>query len=106
MTSDRACPRCHGGDVLAVLRVPHGWTTARGNQVQGSAEVLLCARCDADGPVTGPIVAYFAVHELVSPETLDELASLLRDWIDRAKPPELDENALAAEVEAWYRGDL
>ncbi|MBC6471142.1 DUF6300 family protein [Actinomadura alba] len=102
----RACPRCGDGHIIAVLRMPYGWTTARGVRAHGSCEVPLCTRCDGDDPVTGPIVAYFAVHEVATPETADRLAVLLNRWIGQVRPPTLDQDALEAEVEAWYRGDL
>ena len=49
----RACPRC-AGDILAALRVPHGWRTEQGTEVSGTTEILLCARC---GRVTTILVA-------------------------------------------------
>ncbi|MDX3100563.1 DUF6300 family protein [Nonomuraea angiospora] len=106
MTGDRPCPRCRTGSVLAVLRLPHTWTNAAGNEVRGVSEVLLCARCDAGDPAAGPIVTYFAVHGSVRPEHAAQLARGLRHWAERARPPRPDESALAAETEAWYRGDL
>jgi hypothetical protein len=102
----RACPRCGDGDVIAVLRMPYGWTTDRGGRANGSCEVPLCTRCDADDPSAGPVVVYFAVHETAMSETVDQLAALLNRWIERARPPRPDPDALDAEVEAWYRGDL
>ncbi|MDP9845736.1 DUF6300 family protein [Streptosporangium lutulentum] len=101
-----ACPRCGQDTVLAALRIPNGWTTANGKRVRGNTQVLLCTRCDAEDPTTGPIVTYFAVHGTATLQTLDQLTLLLRRWIERAEPPKLDEDALAAETEAWHRGDL
>ncbi|MET7329698.1 DUF6300 family protein [Nonomuraea sp. NPDC005650] len=106
MTGGRICPRCRAGDVLAVLRLPHTWTNASGHEVRGVSEVLLCARCDAGDPAAGPVVTYFAVHGSVRPEHADRLARALRHWIDRARPPRPDEDALRAETEAWRRGEL
>jgi Family of unknown function (DUF6300) len=101
----RECPRC-GGEVLAALRVPNGWQGGRGQQVRGTTEVLLCARCDQDDPITGPVVTFFAVHERATAETAGQLAVLLRRWAAGAVPPQVDEAALDAEAEAWYRGEL
>ncbi|WP_043635148.1 DUF6300 family protein [Nonomuraea candida] len=101
-----ACPRCRTGEVLAVLRLPHTWTNAAGRPVRGVGEVLVCARCDADDPVAGPIVTYFAVHGTVRPPHAAALARLLRHWITHARPPRPDEDALRAETESWHRGDL
>ena len=106
MSRDWACPRCRTGEILAVLRLPHGWTNASGHQVRSVGEVSVCTRCDAGDPITGPIVTYFTVHESVRPEDVAHLARLLRRWIHQARPPKPDENTLQAETEAWYRGTL
>ncbi|TDE58855.1 hypothetical protein E1295_04435 [Nonomuraea mesophila] len=106
VTPGAACPRCRTGEVLAVVRVPHGWTNASGRPVMGVGEVLLCGRCDAGRPVTGPLVAYLTAHESVGPAELDDLAPLLRRWMDGVRAPAPDERALQAETEAWRRGDL
>lgn len=107
MIPDRACPRCRTDNILAILRRPHTWTNASGNQVQGIDEVLLCARCDAYDPIAGPITTYFAVHGSAQPESLAQLARHLLHWIDQARAPKPpDENTLNEEAEAWYRGEL
>ncbi|GAA4616213.1 hypothetical protein GCM10023195_71960 [Actinoallomurus liliacearum] len=103
--TQHACPRC-AGDVLAVLRLPHGWRTEQGTEVTGFTEIVLCARCDLDDPITGPIVTFFAVHEIATDRTVDVLARLIRRWIENARPARLDQAALDAEIDAWYRGDL
>ncbi|WP_329244891.1 DUF6300 family protein [Actinoallomurus sp. NBC_01490] len=96
------CPRCRVGEVLAILRLPHTWTNASGGRVRGVSEVLLCARCDADDPVT----RHFPAHGPVRPQDADRLARDLLRRLARARPPKPDEDALKAETEAWYRGDL
>jgi hypothetical protein len=48
----------------------------------------------------------FAVHEQVSEETTGEFASLLRNWVSQAQPPDVDRDALEAELRAWRRGEL
>ncbi|MEO3869983.1 DUF6300 family protein [Nonomuraea sp. B12E4] len=90
MTGDWPCPRCRTDNVLAALRVPHTWTDGSGNEVCGVSEVLLCARCDADDPVAGPIVAYFDAHGSVQPEHVAQLADDLLRWIERARPARSD----------------
>jgi hypothetical protein len=99
------CPRCDA-EVLASLRVPHGWTNARGVQVRGSRHLIVCARCDADDPVAGPIVTFFTVHAEATASTVDQLAVLLRRWVTAAQGREVDEAAVDAEAEAFYRGEL
>ncbi|GAA4521529.1 MULTISPECIES: DUF6300 family protein [Nonomuraea] len=92
-----ACPRCRTGDVLAVLRLPHIWTNASGNEVRGISEVLLCARCDAGDPL---------VASFTPPYDPDRFVRALLGKAAGARPPEPDEHALRAEAEAWYRGEL
>jgi hypothetical protein len=101
----RACPVC-GGEILAALQVPNGWTTEGGKQVRGTSEVLLCERCDREDPVTGPIVVFFTVHEQATADQAGELAALLQRWADYAVARRPDLQALDAEVDAWYRGEL
>jgi DNA polymerase-3 subunit alpha len=48
----------------------------------------------------------FPVPEGETMETADETARLLRCWLARTRPPRPDEVALAAEIEAWRRGEL
>lgn len=104
-TRDRSCPRC-GGEILAVLQFPNGWTRENGQQVRGTAQTLLCGHCDRDDPVTGPIVMYFTVHGQVVDTAVDEFAGLLRRWATHVTEQKLDEQTLDAEVDAWYRGEL
>ncbi|WP_336214969.1 DUF6300 family protein [Nonomuraea sp. LPB2021202275-12-8] len=58
-------------------------------------------------PLAGPIITYFAVHGSAPPEALVQLARFLLRWIHQPRAPKQpDENALNAEAEAWYRGEL
>nr|WP_055502209.1 DUF6300 family protein [Nonomuraea pusilla] len=100
------CPRCRTGEVLAVLRLPRSWTNTSGSLVRGTRDVLLCAACDADDPLAGPVVTYFAVHGRARPQDAALLAACLLRWIAGARPAEPDERALRAEADAWRRGDL
>lgn len=99
------CPRC-GRDGLLSAQVPHGWRNTRGTMVRGTRVVVLCPRCDAGDPAAGPLVLFFAVHGHVTGETTEEFASLLRNWASQAKAPEVDQDALEAELQAWRCGEL
>ncbi|MCK2219398.1 DUF6300 family protein [Actinomadura sp. ATCC 31491] len=84
-----------------MARVPHGWANAAGAWVRGTAEVVLCGRCDAADPAAAFLLG------AVTPAAAGEAARLLRGWLGRAAPPPgPDEDVLRAEAEAWRRGDL
>lgn len=89
-----------------MLRVPHGWRTEQGTEVKGTAEIPLCARCDVNDPITGPIATFFAVHDVATVRSVDVLARLIQRWVENARAPCVDQAALDAEIDAWYRGDL
>lgn len=74
--------------------------------VRGTRIVVLCPRCDTDDPAAGPLILFFAVHGQVTGETTEEFASLLRGWASQAEAPDVDQDALEAELQAWHRGEL
>lgn len=88
------------------MRVPHGWLTGQGTEVRGTTDIQLCARCDVGDPITGPIAAFFAVHEVATVQSAGLLARLIRRWAENARAPRVDQATLNAEIDAWYRGDL
>ncbi|MEU9506038.1 DUF6300 family protein [Micromonospora sp. NPDC048170] len=106
MTRDFPCHRCGTDNVLAVLRLPGTWTNASGNRYPVVHECHLCVRCDADDPLAGPVVGYLTADEARQTENVAPLARDLLRWIDQARPAKPDEDALQAEVDAWYRGEL
>ena len=99
------CPRC-GGEGLLSAQVPHEWRNNRGIMVRGTRIVVLCPHCDAEDPAAGSLILFFAVHGQVTGETTEEFASLLRGWASQAQAPEVDQDALEAELQAWRRGEL
>ncbi|GAA3769237.1 hypothetical protein GCM10022225_64980 [Plantactinospora mayteni] len=105
MTGDWPCHRCGTDNVLAVLRRPGTWTNAAGNRIPVVHERHLCARCDADDPLSGPVVEYLTAGEGRDREDATQLARDLLRWIDHARPATPDEDALTAEIDAWYRGE-
>ncbi|MDW5323714.1 DUF6300 family protein [Plantactinospora sp. KLBMP9567] len=104
--TDWPCHRCGTDNVLAVLRRPGTWTNLSGNRVRVVHKLHLCARCDADDPLSGPVVEYLTADEARHPGDVTRLAWDLLRWIDQARPTKPAENALTAEIDAWYRGDL
>jgi Family of unknown function (DUF6300) len=100
-----SCPRC-GREGLLSAQVPHEWRNNRGTIVRGTRAVVLCPRCDAGDPAAYPLILFFAVHGQVTGETAEEFASLLRGWASQARAPDVDQDALEAELQAWRRGEL
>ncbi len=98
------CPRC-GGEGLLSARMPPGWRGGNGSAADGTAEVVLCPRCDADDPGAAPLVLFFAVHGEVTGPTTEEFAALLRGWASRRRTP-VDQVALERDLQAWRRGEL
>lgn len=100
-----SCSRC-GGEGLLSARIPSRWPDAQDAVTGGFRVIVLCPRCDAKDPAGGALILFFAVHEQVSEETTGEFASLLRSWVSQAQPPDVDRDALEAELRAWRRGEL
>ncbi|GGK70973.1 hypothetical protein Sme01_27170 [Sphaerisporangium melleum] len=88
------------------VRVPNSWTNSRGAEVRGYSVVVLCASCDADRPATAPLITWFHVHGEVTEDNLHEFATLGSVWINGLDLQPLDLEMLAAEEEAWRRGEL
>lgn len=105
VTETPPCARCGGPSLLSV-RVPRDITRADGGVVRGTAIVVLCPACDVDHPQAGALITFFAVHGEATVELLDQAADLLAAWEHAIEVPAVDVEALEAEVEEWYRGEL
>jgi hypothetical protein len=99
-----SCLRC-GGEGLLSATVPPGWPGSTGSAADGTGEVVLCPRCDADDPAAAPLVLFFAVHGQVTAPTTAEFAALLRGWAGQQRTP-VDQVALERDLQAWHRGEL
>jgi Family of unknown function (DUF6300) len=95
----RCCHRCDK-PLMLVARTSHPLTLADGSRVEGTRSVGLCAGCDRDTPDAQGLLAFFAVHETVTDETVSSVAALLAEWVDRvAHHPTLREQATGDEVD-------
>ncbi len=96
------CGRC-GGPTLLVIRVPHSLRRPDGVVLHGRRTVALCARCDAENPVTRGVVAFFVVHESITADTFTAAAPVIREWIDHVTthPPAYTDADLDDEIVAW-----
>jgi len=91
---------------MLVARTSHPLTLADGFQVEGTRGVGLCAGCDRDAPDAQGLLAFFAVHETVSDETVTSVAVLLAEWVDRvAHHPTLYEQEISDENNIYLNGD-
>jgi Family of unknown function (DUF6300) len=99
VASGRSCHRCDEPFML-VARMSHPLTLADGSQVEGTRSAGLCAACDRDVPDAQGLLAFFAVHETVTDETLTSVAALLSEWVDRvAHHPTLREQNISDEID-------
>jgi uncharacterized protein DUF6300 len=78
----RSCHRCDGALVL-LAQVPHSLTSSDGSHVEGTRGVGLCAACDRHDPDAQGLLAFLAVHETVTDETVHSIASLIDELVDR-----------------------
>lgn len=78
----RPCHRCDGALIL-LAQVPHGLTSSDGSRIEGTRSVGICAVCDRHDRDAQGILAFFAVHETVTGDTLDSLVSLIDELVGR-----------------------
>jgi hypothetical protein len=84
---------------MLVARTSHPLTLADGFQVEGTRGVGLCAGGDHDAPDAQGPLAFFAVHETVTDETVTSVTALLTEWVDRvARDPTLCEQDIRDEI--------
>ncbi|MGI5215078.1 DUF6300 family protein [Plantactinospora sp. CA-290183] len=90
------CPTCGQEPCLAAsLPTPAGHTS-----------VILCPRCNANSPAADtvtPLLAWFALHEAAIDQNLDELAALVRRWLEEVSRPSVPDAALRAALRQWER---
>ncbi|MFF3359499.1 DUF6300 family protein [Streptomyces sp. NPDC002917] len=99
------CPRCgEPGPVSA--RFPHSWTNARGKEVPGIREAMLCPVCDRDEPAADKLMAFFAEHKTLEPSKLETFHDLAAAWVDVARARQVDQQQLADEFERSRSGEL
>jgi hypothetical protein len=89
-----ACPRC-GREPYLQAAVPDP------DAVNGHTNVVLCPICDAGTPSAQPLLAWFAAHDTVSEDRLDEFADLVRAWLDDITPARLSDGEIAAILRHW-----
>ncbi|WP_274558090.1 DUF6300 family protein [Streptomyces spiramyceticus] len=99
------CPPC-GGPGLLLAQFPHSWKNARGEDVNGLREAVLCPACDCGEPAADELLALFAVDDQVGLSNFEVFGELVAAWVQSVRHRIVDEEALGAEYEQWKRGEL
>jgi len=100
----RPCHRCDG-PLMLLAQVPHILTGSDGSYVEGTRGVGLCVACDRHDPDAQGLLAFFAVHETVTDDTIHSIATLLQEWIGRvADRRALCEQEIRDEVDRYING--
>lgn len=106
LAAPEICRRCDG-QLLFSVQVPHSFTRPDGGEVHGKRTVPLCPRCERDVPAAQGLLAYFAVNETATAETVGDLAALLDEWLQHAaQPPAYTDADLDEEIRQWEAGDM
>ncbi|MFC8093617.1 DUF6300 family protein [Streptomyces sp. NPDC057301] len=99
------CPQCTGSTML-LAQFAHAWENGRGEDVSGRRETVLCPGCHHKEPTAAELIALFAAHAQVRPESMDIFGGLVAAWVESVRQHTVDEEALAAEFELWEQGEL
>ncbi|WP_328403965.1 DUF6300 family protein [Streptomyces sp. NBC_00390] len=99
------CTRCDG-PCLLLATFSHSWTNARGEDVSGLREAVLCPECDRGEQAADELLALFAVDDQVSPSNVEVFAELVAAWVESVRHRHVDIALLDDEHERWRRGQL
>ncbi|MEJ8662194.1 DUF6300 family protein [Streptomyces sp. MS1.AVA.4] len=99
------CDRCSSMTLL-LAQFPHSWTKARGEDVNGVREAVLCPACDRGQPAADKLLELFAKDGKLDFADVETFAELVAAWIDSVRHRPLDTAALNNEHERWRRGEL
>lgn len=95
------CPMC-GGELLFAARVPIP------NIERGYRTATLCPTCHRDTPAAQGVLAFFAVHERITTDTLRDATGVIQQWIDHIiqNPPTYSTEDLDDDIRRWENGEL
>lgn len=107
VSPERPCRRC-GGALLLAVQVPVPVENARGQSVTSYRTATLCPRCDRDNRAAQGVLAFFTVHETITPETVEQAIPLLQEWVENLiqHPPVYTEQELEEDIDRWERGEM
>ncbi|MEV0036570.1 DUF6300 family protein [Streptomyces sp. NPDC050804] len=99
------CSLC-GGETLLRASFPHSWKNARGEDVDGIREAVLCPACDHGEPTADELLALFAVDNQIGFSNVEVFGALVAAWVEFVRHREVNMAQLDEEQERWRRGDL
>ncbi|MFJ5220966.1 DUF6300 family protein [Streptomyces sp. NPDC088354] len=99
------CPRC-AGETLLQACFPHAWMNARGKEVRGLREAVLCPGCDRGEPAADELMALFLVDGQLDLHNAPTFAELAHAWAASKRLQTASIEAIAQEEELWRQGDL
>lgn len=104
---DAPCRRCGGRALLSVL-IPHQMHMESGAHIDGRRTVALCYRCDRNNMQAQGVLAFFAVQEHITTETVQQAGAVIHEWIERitAHPPAYTDAELDEDIRRWESGDM
>ncbi|MFG2598607.1 DUF6300 family protein [Streptomyces sp. NPDC048462] len=100
-----ACGVCGQPPMLRVS-FPSSWNNARGQEVSGRREALLCPRCERGAPSAENLLAFFAVDGQLDMANAEVFSELLGVWVEDVRKRRVDTAELAAQEEQFRRGEL
>lgn len=99
------CPRC-SGDAYLSARIPHHMPLSNGGVARGYRTIVLCPDCDRGNPAAFGLLAFFAVHERIAPDTVQEAAPLIDEWVCRSSRDAYTDADLDEDIRRWESGDM
>ncbi|MGN5633246.1 DUF6300 family protein [Streptomyces sp. AC154] len=99
------CGVC-GQPTLLRVSFPSAWNNARGQEVRGRREALLCPQCERGRPAAENVVALFAVDGQLGMANVEVFAELIGAWVEDVRNRRADPADLAAQEEQFRRGEL
>ncbi|GAB3451160.1 DUF6300 family protein [Actinophytocola sediminis] len=101
------CQVCDS-DLVFAVKVPMEIEWVGGQSVTGPRTVTLCPHCHRSDSVAQGVLAFFAVHERITHETVHEAGAVIREWIERVtkNPPTYTDDDLDEDIRRWEAGEM
>lgn len=82
--------------------------TWNGQSITGTRTVTLCPSCHRDDPAAQGVLAFFALHERITADSLDDAAPLIDEWIHHviSNPSTYTDADLDDDIRQWCAGEM